>query len=48
VRPDNPDPDGFLQSVSEGLAREFGIGHATLQVETDPDHACASACDEAA
>ncbi|WP_397417214.1 cation diffusion facilitator family transporter [Phenylobacterium sp.] len=48
VRPDNPDPDGFLQSVSEGLAQEFGIGHATLQVETDPDHACASACDEAA
>jgi cobalt-zinc-cadmium efflux system protein len=48
VRPENADPDGFLQAVSEGLMREFGIGHATLQVETDPDHACAGACDEAA
>jgi cobalt-zinc-cadmium efflux system protein len=40
VRPDNADADHFLHSVCEGLAHRFGIGHATLQVETDPDHAC--------
>jgi len=40
VRPGNPDSDHFLHEACEGLARRFGIGHATLQVEADPDHAC--------
>jgi cobalt-zinc-cadmium efflux system protein len=40
VRPQNGDADAFLHSVCEGLAQRFGIGHATVQVETDPDHAC--------
>lgn len=34
VRAAPGDPDAFLQETSEGLARRFGIGHATLQIET--------------
>jgi cobalt-zinc-cadmium efflux system protein len=42
VRPLNGDgdSDAFLHAICEGLARQFNIGHATLQVETDPAHAC--------
>jgi cobalt-zinc-cadmium efflux system protein len=44
VRPLNGDgagdSDAFLHAICEGLAHQFGIGHATLQVETDPAHAC--------
>ena len=40
VRPANGDADVFLHAVCDGLARRFGIGHATVQVETDPQHAC--------
>ncbi len=36
----NSDGDSFLHEACEGLASHFQIGHATLQVETDPDHAC--------
>lgn len=32
--------DGFLAAVCERLKDEFGIGHATLQVETDAAFAC--------
>ncbi|WP_312160293.1 cation diffusion facilitator family transporter [Phenylobacterium sp.] len=34
TRPDNENADDFLHAVCEGLASKFGIGHATLQVET--------------
>jgi cobalt-zinc-cadmium efflux system protein len=34
------DGDHFLHAACEGLAARFNIGHATLQVETDPDQGC--------
>lgn len=40
IRPANPDSDAFLHETCEALARRFNIGHATLQVETDPSAAC--------
>jgi cobalt-zinc-cadmium efflux system protein len=40
IRPGNSDGDAFLHSTCEGLARRFNIGHATVQVETDPASAC--------
>jgi cobalt-zinc-cadmium efflux system protein len=40
IRPANDDGDRFLHLACEGLAARFNIGHATLQVETDPDHGC--------
>jgi cobalt-zinc-cadmium efflux system protein len=40
IRPDNDDGDAFLHATCESLARRFNIGHATVQVETDPAHAC--------
>jgi cobalt-zinc-cadmium efflux system protein len=39
LRPQNTDCDAFLHLACEGLASRFRIGHATLQVETDADHA---------
>lgn len=38
--------DHFLQDLADELGRHFGIGHATLQVETSADHACALMSDE--
>ncbi len=40
TRPANDDGDHFLHLACEGLAARFNIGHATLQVETDPEHGC--------
>jgi len=40
TRPANTDPDAFLHGACEGLAARFGIGHATLQVETGDGGAC--------
>ena len=40
TRPDNADPDGFLHQACEGLQGRFGIGHATLQVETGEGAHC--------
>jgi cobalt-zinc-cadmium efflux system protein len=40
LRPANTDADAFLHATCEGLASHFGIGHSTLQVETDAAHAC--------
>jgi cobalt-zinc-cadmium efflux system protein len=40
IRPDNADADAFLHGACEGLHARFGIGHATLQVETDGEAAC--------
>ena len=41
VRPGGADDD-FLHAVCEQLNREFGIAHATLQIETDGMVACQS------
>ncbi|MDP3856053.1 cation diffusion facilitator family transporter [Phenylobacterium sp.] len=40
MRPVNDDGDGFLHETCEALAKKFGIGHATLQVEVG----CAEPC----
>ena len=40
IRPGNGDGDAFLHATCEGLAKRFNIGHATMQIETDPAHAC--------
>jgi cobalt-zinc-cadmium efflux system protein len=32
--------DSFLVDLCKKLKERFGIGHATLQVETDPQTAC--------
>ena len=40
TRPDNLDADAFLHSAGEELAHRFGIGHATLQIETGDSDAC--------
>jgi cobalt-zinc-cadmium efflux system protein len=34
TRPDNTDPDSFLDELCHDLVHAFGIGHATLQLET--------------
>ena len=38
--------DEFLYRVAAELARRFQIHHATIQIETDPDRACALAPDD--
>ena len=43
LRPQNADCDHFLHQACDGLAHRFNIGHATLQVETDPACACSLA-----
>ncbi|MDB5444818.1 MAG: cation efflux family protein [Phenylobacterium sp.] len=40
IRPANADGDAFLHLACDGLAARFNIGHATVQVETDPAHVC--------
>ena len=40
TRRDNIDGDDFLHAACDGLASKFGIGHATLQVETGHSAAC--------
>ena len=40
TRPANDDGDDFLHRTCDGLARRFNIGHATMQVETNPAQAC--------
>ena len=46
TRPANDDGDDFLHSAGEGLAKRFGIGHVTLQVETGDAANCRQAPDE--
>ena len=41
VMPGGHPGDSFLVDLCEKLKERFGIGHATLQVETDPHTACA-------
>jgi cobalt-zinc-cadmium efflux system protein len=38
--------DAYLHDLAAELARQFKIGHATVQVEIDPHAACALAPDE--
>lgn len=40
TRPENSDADAFLHQACEGLLDRFGIGHATLQVETGSYEPC--------
>ena len=46
VMPAGHPGDAFLHSLAADLAMRFRIGHATMQVETDPAIACALAPDE--
>jgi cobalt-zinc-cadmium efflux system protein len=46
IMPDGHPGDEFLIAVSADLRHDYGIGHATLQVETDSNNACALAPDE--
>jgi len=34
VMPGRPAPDSFLRDVAASLEARFGVGHATLQVES--------------
>ena len=40
IRAPDDDGDGFLHAACDGLSHRFGIGHATLQVETGASAAC--------
>jgi cobalt-zinc-cadmium efflux system protein len=46
VMPDQPANDGFLHHVARELEDDFGICHATLQIEQGPAEACALAPEE--
>lgn len=46
VMPGGTPGDAFLHDLSAALARLFKIGHATIQIETDPSLACALAPDD--
>ena len=45
VIPSGAPGDCYLLDIAERLQHEFGIAHATIQVETDPDTPCALAPD---
>jgi cobalt-zinc-cadmium efflux system protein len=47
VMPDGHPGDDFLMAVCSNLRHTYSIAHATLQVETDVNNACALAPDEA-
>ena len=40
TRPDNTEPDQFLDELCHDLVHDFGIGHATLQLETGRSGPC--------
>jgi cobalt-zinc-cadmium efflux system protein len=46
VMPAGHPGDAFLHELSADLAARFRIGHPTIQIEIDPDAACALAPDE--
>jgi cobalt-zinc-cadmium efflux system protein len=46
VMPDGHPGDAFLHQLAEDLAKRFRIAHSTVQIEVDPDAACALAPDE--
>lgn len=43
VIPSGAPGDAYLMDIAERLKRNFGIAHATIQIETDPNSACALA-----
>lgn len=45
VIPSGPPGDAYLMAICARLKHDFGIGHATIQIETDPNSACALAPD---
>ena len=45
VTPAGAPGDGYLMDICHRLKHDFGIQHATVQVETDPDTPCALAPD---
>jgi cobalt-zinc-cadmium efflux system protein len=47
VMPAGHPGDRFLRELSDELKAHHGIGHATLQIETGSDGACAETCDHA-
>jgi cobalt-zinc-cadmium efflux system protein len=47
VMPDGHPGDRFLRELADDLKSHHRIGHATLQIETGSDGACAPACDHA-
>jgi cobalt-zinc-cadmium efflux system protein len=46
VMPDGHPGDAFLHQLAEDLAKRFRIAHSTVQIEVDPNAACALAPDE--
>ena len=46
VMPAGHPGDPFLHALAAELARRYRIGHPTVQIEIDPDVACALAPDE--
>lgn len=46
VMPEGHPGDAFLEAAADGLRSRFGIGHVTLQVETDGDGWCRLVPDE--
>jgi cobalt-zinc-cadmium efflux system protein len=43
VMPAGPPGDAYLLDIAQRLERDFGIGHTTVQIETDPASPCAMA-----
>ena len=43
VMPGRPAPDSFLRDVAASLEQRFGVGHATLQVESG-ENPCGGCC----
>ena len=43
VMPAGPPSDAYLLDIAQRLKRDFGIGHTTVQIETDPASPCAMA-----
>ncbi|MBC7580142.1 MAG: cation transporter [Tardiphaga sp.] len=43
VMPAGPPGDAYLLDIAQRLKRDFGIGHTTVQIETDPASPCAMA-----
>lgn len=46
IMPGGHPGDAFLHGLAHDLEHDFGIGHATIQVETDGGHGCALHSDE--
>lgn len=46
IMPGGHPGDAFLHGLAHDLEHDFGIGHATIQVETDSGHGCALHSDE--